>query len=867
MTPFTSTVLLPLPSSLCLFASSERVQHRITSGLIDGFSQWWQMPALVLALAAIGLFVLWMYRRDAAELPRGVGLVLAALRLGALAAVAAAYLDFERTAEHEIVFPSRVAVLVDSSASMTLRDEPSAESQAGNAAEPADRTQSDPAGDEQADTRSQRAVEVLRKGGLLAALAPRHEVSVWRFDADAEPLAVLPTEANSRATSQATSQATDSTTASTNASTTEPAANTPADSEWPERLTARGYETRLGEALARVLDQEPPGVLAGVIVLTDGANNAGVDPVASVTALGKAGVPVHTLGIGSDRLPTNVRVADVLVPARVFPGDRFAVTAYLQAQGLAGQTVRVELSEVAASDAAGGDPQAAASTGRVIDTTEAVLGAGGELVAVRFDVPGLEAPGRRDLAVRVIPPAADRTPADDRQVAEVEVVDRVTQVLLMAGGPSREYQFMRNVLERDKSVAVDVLLGTAGKGGSQDARRILPAFPPTAEELAEYDVVVAFDYDWRLLDASAQARLERWVSRESGGLVFVAGGIFMDAWIPDSQTTVIRNLHPVELRRSGRLTGDDSAGRAEPMPLVFSRDGLDAEFLWLASSRIASQTVWSEFPGVFSCFDSAGPKPGATVYARIARPGVAATADSNPIYFAGQFYGSGNVFFMGSGEMWRLRSLDDSLHERFATQLVRHVSQGRLLRGSRRARLLVDRDRFAVGSNVVVRLVVPEGESAVPADCRVVTPDGSVLRVPLVAERDRAGVLQGAFVATRDGSWRIDVDLPGARGEKVSRRIQARLPDRELERPRLDRGVLEQMATLSGGTAHFLAAKPWTPADSQTLAAGIQDRSRREYETGSPDGAFKQRLNGILLALGTALLCCEWILRRLVKLA
>jgi hypothetical protein len=122
-------------------------------------------------------------------------------------------------------------------------------------------------------------------------------------------------------------------------------------------------------------------------------------------------------------------------------------------------------------------------------------------------------------------------------------------------------------------------------------------------------------------------------------------------------------------------------------------------------------------------------------------------------------------------------------------------------------------------------------------------------------------------VATRDGSWRIDVDLPGASGEKVSRRIQARLPDRELERPRLDRGVLEQMATLSGGTAHFLAAKPWTPADSQTLAAGIQDRSRREYETGSPDGAFKRRLNGILLALGTALLCCEWILRRLVKLA
>jgi hypothetical protein len=838
---FPVPALLPSPagSPLCLLASSERVQYRITSGLIDGFSQWWQLPALVLALAAIGLFVLWTYRRDTAELPRGVGLVLTALRLGAIAAVTAAYLDFERTAEHELVFPSRVAVLVDSSASMTLRDEP--------AGEPA----AESAGKHQADTRSQHAIDVLNNGGLLAALAPRHEVSVWRFDADAEPLTVLPTASASAAAASADSSS---------------AASEPVG-DWQERLTARGYETRLGEALTRVLDQEPGGVLAGVVILTDGVNNAGLDPAAAVSALATAGVPVHSLGIGSDRLPINVRVADVLVPARVFPGDRFAVTAYLQSQGLAGQTVRVELAEVTAADAVPGDASAAASAGRVIDTTEAILGAGGELVAVRFDVPGLATPGRRDLVVRVIPPAADRTPADDRQVAEVEVVDRVTQVLLMAGGPSREYQFMRNVLERDKSVAVDVLLGTAGKGGSQDARRILQAFPATAEELAEYDVVVAFDYDWRRLDAAAQARLEHWVSRESGGLVFVAGSIFMDAWIADSQTAVIRNLHPVELRRAGRLSGDAVAGQEEPMPLVFSRDGLDAEFLWLASSRIASQTVWSEFPGVFSCFDSAGPKPGATVYARAARPGVAASPESNPSYFVGQFYGSGNVFFMGSGEMWRLRSLDDSLHERFATQLMRHVSQGRLLRGSRRARLLVDRDRFAVGANVVVRLVVPEGDTAVPTDCQVVGPDGVVLRVPLTAERTREGVLQGSFVAARDGSWRIDVDLPGGTGERVSRRIQARLPDRELERPRLDRGVLEQLATLSGGTARFLSTQPWTPADAALLAAGIPDRSRREYETGAPDGAFKRRLNGILLAVAAGLLCCEWILRRLVKLA
>jgi hypothetical protein len=818
---------LTIPTSACLLASSERIQHRITSSLVDGFSQWWQMPALVLALAAVVGFVLWMYRRDAAELPRGVGLLLAALRLGAIAAIASAYLDFERTSEHEILFPSRVAVLVDTSASMTLRDDGAAEGESAS--------------------RSERALEVLREGGLLETLGKRHEVSVWRFDADAEPLTVLPVDGPAAPDQRGVAEG---------AVVADAPVSTAGD--WREGLVARGYETRLGEALGRVLEHEPAGVLSGVVVLTDGASNAGLDPAGAVAALAKAGVAVHAVGIGSDRLPTNVRVADVLAPARVFPGDRFAVTAYLQPQGLSGQTVRVELAEVPVDGGPAG--------GRVIDTRDAVLGGDDELVAVRFDVPGLDAAGRRDLTVKVTPPPQDRTPEDDRQTTEVEVVDRVTQVLLLAGGPSREYQFMRNVLERDKSVAVDVVLGTAGKGSSQDARRILPAFPPSGEELAEYDVVVAFDFDWRLLDQAAQTRLERWVSRESGGLVLVAGPIFMDAWLADAQTTTVRNLFPVELRRGGRLSGDAPGGGDEPMPLVFTRDGLDAEFLWLAASRIASQTIWSEFKGVFSCFDSGGPKPGATVYARVARPGAASVSESSPIFMAGQFYGSGNVFFLGSGETWRLRAVDDAIHERFVTQLVRHVSQGRLLRGSRRARLLVDRDRFAVGANVAVRLVMPEGEAG-PAACRVTGPDGAVLRVPLEPERDRPGVFQASFIAARDGAWRIDVDLPGAAGEQVSRRIQARLPDRELERPRLERGVLEQIAGRSGGTCHLLEARPWTAADAAALAAVLPDRSRREYETGAADVGFKKWLNGLLLAVGAGLLCCEWILRRLVRLA
>ena len=805
-----------------LVATTEQVHHRITSAVVEGFSQWWQMPLFVAALAALAAFVIWMYRRDAAELPRGVGAVLAALRLGAFAALAAAYLDFERTAEHEVLFPSRVAVLVDTSASMTI-DDGLAPAAGGDA------------------SRATRAIQALEAGGLLDALGETHEVSLWRFDADAEPLAVLPARRDPVPVG-------------------DPAVGEPS-AAWRERLVPRGFETRLGETLAHVIDQEPSGVLAGVIVLSDGANNAGLDPAAATAALARTHVPVHAIGIGSEILPPNVRVADLLAPARVFPGDRFSVTGYLQTQGLAGRTVRVELAETAAGGAA-----------RVIEAADVVLGADGALATARFDVPGLEATGRRELVMRVAAPAEDRTPADDVQMAEVEVVDRVTQVLLMAGGPSREYQFMRNVLERDKSFAVDVLLGTATPGVSQDARRILDAFPSTAEALGEYDVIVAFDYDWRLLDAAAQARLERWVARESGGLVLVAGGVFMEAWLADPQTGVVRALHPVELRRTVQAAFESPEAREQPMPLALTPDGQDAEFLWLASTRVASQTVWDEVKGVYSCFGASVAKPGATVYARArAAGGEGAVGDASPIAMAGQFYGSGSVFFLGSGETWRLRGIDDATYERFVTQLARHVSQGRLLRGSRRARLLVERDRYAVGSSVIVRVVSAEGEAAPaggpPITCQAVGPDGTIVRVPLVPEAARPGVVQGAFVAAREGAWRIEVDLADGAGEKLTRRIQARLPDRELERPRLDRGVLDQIATLSGGSARYRADAAWTADDSRALAALIPDRSRREYETGAPDGTFKRWLNTALLAAACGLLCLEWIVRRVARLA
>ena len=818
---------IPDTISHTLFCVTEQVDYRVSSGFLDSLTEWWHMPALVACVATVAAFVLWIYHLDASEIPRWKGAPLALLRISAWTVLLLGLLDIQRTAEHEISFPSRVAVLIDGSASMTL-------------AVDAQPIQASPERTAEEVSRAKAAKDILHNSSLLTSLRKGHEVSVWNFSSDSEKLVVLPQE-----------------TQPTGRTSTQDASD-----EWQEKLLSQGTETRLGDALLNVTRREPDESLAGIILLTDGGNNAGVDPIQAASTVAKSSTEVHVIGLGSEQLPANVRVADLLAPPRIFPGDSFSITGYLQSQGLEGEIAQVELLEAEAGSMLDASTKPA---GTVIDTTEVRLAADGELLAVRFDLDGLDNPGSRVLAIRVIPPKTDSRSGDNLEAADIEVVDGETKVLLLSGGPSREYRFLRNVLQRDESFAVDVLLNSAPAGISQDARKILDGFPENREALDEYDVVVAIDYDWEQLDPASTARLERWVSEDSGGLFFVAGNVFMESWLTNRRFEAIRNLHPVELRRGEQILLTPQLAAIDPLPLRFSPDGNDSEFLWLSSNSVASQTVWSEFPGVYSCFDTSVAKPGATVYARLGRSDGLGLNRGGPIYFAGQLYGSGTVFYAGSGELWRIRGVDPAAHERLVTQMVRHVAQGRLLRGSSRGRLMLERDRYPVGESIVARIMETSG--GIRPEIEVISPDGQRIEVPIVSDPVRSGGLQGSFVVSSEGSWQIVLTIDGNRSDRTVRRIQATLPDRELAHPKLERELLSQIATTTGGSAWFPAGTAMNTNDVTKLVNSLKDRSRKEYETGENDKIFKKTLNTFLLGLGIFLLCSEWILRRLVKLA
>jgi hypothetical protein len=789
-----------------------------------------RLPAALIAAAAIAIVaVVWyLYRRDTVELARSTRFGIIVLRLVALAGLLVFFLGIERRTTREVVHNSQVAVLVDVSQSMGLGEHDNTTESGG--------------------TRIQAVVSALSNSPLVADLRKTHDVNVARFERDVEPVVSLPKRDEA---AEAAAAANDPLKPQEKEKTV----------DWPTALQPRGTETRLGQALADELRLYHDAPLAGVVLLSDGAQNAGIDPAAAVEAAHQAGVPFYAIGFGSAATQRNIALRDLVVPARAFPHDTLNVTGYIQANGYTGRSVDVELARRPSQDKGG--------AGTPVETKHVSLGADGEMVPVSFDLEPGE-PGTFVYKLQIKVPADDGNARDNAREAEVEVVDRKTRVLLFASGPMRDYQFLRNQLFRDKAMVVDVLLQTGQTGISQDASTILDHFPTTAEELYQYDCIVAFDPDWTKLDAAQINLVEKWISDEAGGLIAVAGPIQTPRWIRSTEQAKLRDVYPVEFQHRLTLMDDAQYSGQNPWPLTLERAGREAKFLWLGKTAEESEAAWDNFPGVFGFYGVKGEKPGAIVYARFSDP--QAGGSQRPVYFASQFYGSGQVFYIGSGEMWRLRGTDPTYFEVLYTKLIRHVSQGRILRGSSRGALLVERDRYELGETVVVRARLSDSQHKPLTEPSVggqlLHPDGTAEPIKLTAVPDKPGMYVGQATVMQEGTYQLALPIPGGNEEPLSKYLQVRVPDRERSHAERNDTLLTSLTKETGGI-YYQRVDAAVRGDKTTppLSQAIKSRAEIKLVKGAPDKDFARAQMTWLLGIIAGSLFIEWIIRRLNRLA
>ena len=772
--------------------SSEIAETIFRWGRIQSNSDW-LLPLIVFALLLF--YFVRRYKIDAAGLQQWQRTLLLTLRIAALCGLLLYYLHPQW---ENLIGSSRVVVLIDTSASMGLRD--------------VDRSVE--GGEGGGQTRLDAALDWLEQSQLMEKLAEQHEVAFFAFD---EVLTV-------------------------------PQA---------ERLTPDGTATALGDALYDTLQRERGQPLAGVIVISDGGHNTGRSLDSPLETADRLRIPIYTLGVGQTHPPLNFRVGVIDLPDRVVPNDPFIVKVPIEMIGGMGETadgrrqtaaehvVQVELS----------------LDETVIESREIAFAADGT-IETSFHV-RIPDPGIYRLSVEVLAPEEDTTPEDNRQQTEVHAVDRKDRVLLFTSAPTRDYQFFCAQIYRDQTMEVDVYLPWAQPGISQSADRILDRFPSSRSEMAEYDIVIAFDPDWRELSPEQVDILEYWVARQGGGLILIAGQIHqadtVTGWVTDPSMNAIRALYPVDFL--GSASSFDHRFRSSPTahPLKFSREGEAAEFLQITDAQGAVTNFWSRFPGYFGYFSVRGVKPAATLLVSSGSPETLGRDETGALIVE-QFYGAGRVIYFGSGELWRLRRIDDRAFEQIVTKVIRYVGQGRLQRESDRGTLATDKQRYTMGSIAQLRITASDPQlnpltlPTLPVE--VLSPSGTLRMVDVTLDPNIPGTYQTFLPLDIEGTWTIQWTIPDLE-QQIVRTVQVQMSDLEREHPNRNEPLLQEVARRSGGTyfAHFELA--------ESLPERIGVRSQRAVV----DEASQEELLYYLLMAICAVLLLEWTLRRLMQLA
>jgi hypothetical protein len=441
----------------------------------------------------------------------------------------------------------------------------------------------------------------------------------------------------------------------------------------------------------------------------------------------------------------------------------------------------------------------------------------------------------------------------------VVVLDKKLRILLVSSGPSRDYQFMKNQFVReveDKRMDLSLYLQTAAdveKDVDQDVegQRLLTRFPDKfgkvePEErytnLKEYDVIIAVDVDWMKIMQETPKGLEllkRWVGEGAGGFIFVGGPVFTDKLArpggADTQKLLrpLFSLMPVTLSDSlyQGIKGAKPPDRSRPWTLEFSANARNLDFLKLDEKKREPLSGWKEFfwgdqapepgkkprRGFFSYHPVEKVSPGAEVLATFNDPDAPKVKQGERTidmpYFVTMRYDKGRTFYVGSGELWRLKSFKNEYYERFLTKLVRYVSTGgaagkvgRFVMGPEYAQgnipveaIVLDKEGNPLDPILHPEVVVIRPQGFDPkAD--PITPTKFRLKGQAVeAGKSRRGIFTGSFQAETPGQYTLRLEAGGA--EAFTHTFNVLPPNVELGNLRTD---FEHLYTIASDAAPAL---------------------------------------------------------------
>ena len=445
----------------------------------------------------------------------------------------------------------------------------------------------------------------------------------------------------------------------------------------------------------------------------------------------------------------------------------------------------------------------------------------------------------------------------DTVKSTVRINEQKIKILYIEHSPRWEYKFLQPALLRDRRVEADFILVNAAPEVSKGGKPFLPEFPKTKEKFFEsmYNLVILGDVDANYFSKEQLEWIREFVQKR-GGLIVLSGRQNMPSTY---ENTPLAEVLPVEFAK--QKFGLDSEVRTQEYPATLSEAGLRTDWLAMGDTPEENAEVWQKkLLGFHWHFPITKLRPGAT--SLIVNPRAKMGDQAMPLLVT-QYYGKGQVIWLGSDETWRWRwNYQDKYFVRFWGQLVYQAGLPSLLGdGAKRATMAMDRSQTVLGTNskIYVRLLEKDftgrKDEKVTAQLEYIDAKPGEERNRLIELRRLPGP-NGEYVASlyNDRAGRIQLHVKNPDMNTFSFRVD--LPTKhELEESGLADKALRDAAELSGG--RFYREENLRELNDSLQPKTTEFRRRQEILLWNP--------LAILLFLG--LITTEWIVRKFSDLS
>ncbi|HET6249003.1 MAG TPA: hypothetical protein VFE47_15000, partial [Tepidisphaeraceae bacterium] len=467
--------------------------------------------------------------------------------------------------------------------------------------------------------------------------------------------------------------------------------------------TPDGDESKLTEGIVRAIGGMP---VRAVVLFSDG-RQVGGDPTI-VSGLTPLGVPVFTVSAAAAEPPRDVSFASVSVPSSVFAGQSIRVKAELRHNGFDDVPLQLHCT-------VGNEQQVRTITLRdnkpaTAEFTFRMSAEGEQKVHLEFPALTIDAkdPRKSEDPAKVAHKSEDPRKAeastDNNEVDRwVKVVHDPMKVLLVAGAPTWDYQYLKKTLARLSGLSelklTDIVLDPAN-----------PHLYLSTKDIRGQDVVVLFDVPVAACDAARWGAIEH-VAHVTGGSVIIVAG---DAPLPiqeNSGNILARELLP--FKPTFKPVWKTWPGNEPSFHFVPTADAESMELFKLPSEGRgnepdAAARRWEQLPGCFRFLQL--PEVHDANFKTEARALMVEEESRLPVLTEMRLDGwAGRAFFLGLDETWRWRfKAGERDQEHFWRQLIQHASENPYFKHDGPLALDADKVSAAPGEIINVRARINE---------------------------------------------------------------------------------------------------------------------------------------------------------------